>query len=147
MNSVSTLKHFLSHVRSGHLVRTLAGKSRSNMANATVDTIADVEIDGSGDFKYILVNIKDKQGNEKVIVRGTARCFYHADILDEFTDKKLLLKKNVDCPGGGRITHSPEAKSIKVYGESVGFGRADHKLAAEILKKFYPDYKINVSNE
>lgn len=46
-----------------------------------------VDIDPTGVFKYILLNVYDKAKNEAepqmVIVRGYKRCNYHSDIYDE----------------------------------------------------------------
>ena len=61
-----------------------------------------------------------------------------------------MKSKNIvcDCIGGGRILHEPEKKQLFVYGYSQGFGRADHKLSVQILKRKYQDYiSIEYSNE
>ena len=60
-----------------------------------------------------------------------------------------MRQKGLDaqCLGGGRIVHKPEEKYIKVYGYSVGFGRADHTKTVEVLRDHYPEYKIEWSNE
>lgn len=46
-----------------------------------------VDIDPSGVFKYILLNVYDKQKDpakpQMVILRGYKRCNYHSDIYDE----------------------------------------------------------------
>jgi len=39
--------------------------------------IADVEIDPNGVFKYILIEVKAKDGTNKIIVRGYAWAQYH----------------------------------------------------------------------
>ena len=51
--------------------------------------------------------------------------------------------------GGGRIEHKPGQKYIKVYGYSMGFGRADHTKVVEVLKQQakYSDYTIEWSND
>ncbi|XP_033229133.1 sex-regulated protein janus-A-like [Belonocnema kinseyi] len=70
-----------------------------------------------------------------------------ADIYDEVEEvlKKLQLKSK--CLGGGRINHDAENKTIKVYGYSQGFGKADHKVSVNLIKKKYPDYEITWSDE
>lgn len=54
---------------------------------SSTSTIPLVDIDPSGVFKYILINVYDKAKNEAepqmVIVRGYKRCNYHSDIFDE----------------------------------------------------------------
>ncbi|WKX92149.1 hypothetical protein Q1695_010293 [Nippostrongylus brasiliensis] len=119
-------------------------KSQQDMP---LSDIPDVDIDPSGTFKYILIKCTDKTTNEeKQIVRGYYKCTFHADILSvarEAAGPNYKLK----CLGGGRIRHEDDAKEILVYGYSQGYGRADHSVAVDILKKRYPDYKITFSNE
>ena len=64
-------------------------------------------------------------------------------------ERESARKQGLDCQclGGGRIRHDPAAKHIKVYGYSMGFGRADHTKAVELLKEKYPGYTIEWSNE
>uniref|UniRef100_A0A0N5A2X2 Sex-regulated protein janus-B n=1 Tax=Parastrongyloides trichosuri TaxID=131310 RepID=A0A0N5A2X2_PARTI len=114
---------------------------------ASLSTIKDVHIDQSGVFKYILIEATDKETKEKkMIVRGYKHCPYHADILDEVKEKETKDAK-FKCVGGGRINHDSENKSILVYGYSVGYGKADHQISVDILKKDYPEYTISYSNE
>uniref|UniRef100_A0AC35TU76 Sex-regulated protein janus-A n=1 Tax=Rhabditophanes sp. KR3021 TaxID=114890 RepID=A0AC35TU76_9BILA len=114
---------------------------------ATFKTIKDVEISPSGKFKYILIKVTDKATDQvKFIVRGDSSCPYHADILDN-VKQGASKEVKLNCPGGGRIIHDPEAKKILVFGYSVGYGRGDHQMAVDILKKEYEDYDITFSNE
>ncbi|KAI6177559.1 14 kDa phosphohistidine phosphatase-like protein [Aphelenchoides bicaudatus] len=107
--------------------------------------IPDVDIDASGKFKYILIKAKDSK-DSKFIVRGYARCGYHADIFD-VVQGKAPKDVDLDCVGGGRILHDPAEKKLKVYGYSQGYGQADHSKSVEVLKKKYTDYDISFSNE
>ena len=68
------------------LVTTLQSDSWASFAQAEVvmDTLAEVEIDREGKFKYILVKIWLANGNEgegKLIVRGTSEAEFHPDIM------------------------------------------------------------------
>ncbi|XP_065918188.1 14 kDa phosphohistidine phosphatase-like [Dysidea avara] len=119
------------------------------MANSSVlDRVADVDIDANGTFKYILINVETKDGSSKEIVRGYEWAQYHGDILDRVSAKFCELGLEYDCLGGGRIEHNKADKNILVYGYSMGFGRADHTIAVEKLKKHYPDYnQITFKNE
>jgi phosphohistidine phosphatase len=36
---------------------------------------------------------------------------------------------------------------LKVYGYSQGYGKADHQVAVDILKKKYCDYNVTWSDE
>ncbi|XP_038063611.1 14 kDa phosphohistidine phosphatase-like isoform X2 [Patiria miniata] len=130
-------------------IRQNASK-RKKMSDTALDSVADVEIDSSGKFKYILIKIwpKDDKNNSKYIVRGDGRVDYHADIFDEVEPKLRSKKISCDCEGGGRIQHKPQAKTILVYGYSQGFGRADHSITVEKLKAKYPGYtSITFNNE
>ena len=45
-----------------------------------MEKVEDVVIDGDGVFKYILIELKDKEGSKKCIVRGFAWAEYHGKI-------------------------------------------------------------------
>uniref|UniRef100_A0A914USK1 14 kDa phosphohistidine phosphatase n=1 Tax=Plectus sambesii TaxID=2011161 RepID=A0A914USK1_9BILA len=112
-----------------------------------MDAVENVDIDGSGKFKYILIKVTDKATKEsKFIVRGYERCGFHGDILDE-VEPALQSKYTLDCVGGGRIIHHPDKKQIEVFGYSQGYGQADHAKSIAILKTRYPDYSFTKSNE
>ncbi|KPJ00309.1 PREDICTED: sex-regulated protein janus-A isoform X2 [Papilio xuthus] len=117
-------------------------------SGVTLDAIPKVDIDKSGVFKYILINVTDKNKQEEspvTIVRGYAHCNYHSDILDEVEGKLQPLQCEV--LGGGRISHDADFKRIKIYGYSQGFGKADHEVTANIIKDAYPNYTITISDE
>lgn len=42
-----------------------------------LDKVPEVEIDADGVFKYVLIELKDKQGLTKTIVRGYEWAEYH----------------------------------------------------------------------
>ncbi|XP_043578241.1 14 kDa phosphohistidine phosphatase-like [Bombus pyrosoma] len=115
----------------------------------SLNKIPDVDIDGHGRFKYILVNIYDERaGVSKSIVRGYARAEWHSDIFMKVVDVvDSIPDLRSKCVGGGRIEHDPDEKTIKVYGYSQGFGKADHEVTVSILKKKYPDYSITWSDD
>ena len=124
----------------------------------SIASIPTVDIDNSGVFKYVLIKIsrknkeegekgkKGKDSHEKVLVRGFAWAGYHADIFDD-VEEKLGKEWNCECLGGGRIQRSENGKQIKVYGYSVGFGKADHELTVSLLKKNWSKAEITWSNE
>ena len=122
----------------------------TSMATPKLDAVKEVDIDESGRFKYILLKVhSEESGNEvsKFIARGFKWAEYHGDIYDDVEEN--LRKKGLDteCVGGGRIIHDPEGKTIKVFGYSQGFGRADHAKTCELIKKHYPGYTVTWSNE
>ena len=107
----------------------------------------DVEIDPSGTFKYVLVRLYNKDDSSRLLVRGFAWAEYHDDIYQRTLQEALDAGLDTECLGGGRILHVPEKGELKVYGYSVGFGRADHTLAVELIQKRYPSYSVSWSNE
>nr|XP_053610611.1 14 kDa phosphohistidine phosphatase-like isoform X2 [Plodia interpunctella] len=114
-----------------------------------LEAVPKVDIDPEGVFKYILLKVhgkaKDNQEVSTTIVRGYKRCNYHSDIYDEVQAKL----KNLDCEplGGGRISHDSENKKIHIYGYSQGYGKADHEVAAKLIKECFPSYTITISDE
>ncbi|XP_034831182.1 14 kDa phosphohistidine phosphatase-like [Maniola hyperantus] len=108
-----------------------------------------VDIDPTGVFKYILLNVYDKKKDEAkpqmVILRGYKRSDYHSDIFDEVQAK--LSPFDCEPLGGGRISHDPDSKKIHIYGYSQGYGKADHEVAAKLVKDAYPGYTITISDE
>ncbi|XP_063828655.1 14 kDa phosphohistidine phosphatase-like [Ostrinia nubilalis] len=120
-----------------------------NMCTCPLDSVPKVDIDPEGVFKYILVKVYGKEKNNEepsvTVVRGYKRCNYHSDIYDEVQEKLQPL----DCEplGGGRISHDPGNKKIHIYGYSQGYGKADHEVAAKLVKDAYPEYTITISDE
>ncbi|KAJ8866549.1 hypothetical protein PR048_032408 [Dryococelus australis] len=116
------------------------------MATKKLETVADVDIDPEGTFKYVLIKVHDSE-ESKLIVRGWKWAEYHADIYDRTSSQLQKLGLDTEVLGGGRIQHNPSSKQLKVYGYSVGFGKADHEQSCSILKKHFPSYSITSSDE
>lgn len=90
-------------------------QSENAATHEVLSTVQDVDIDFEGRFKYILIRISI--GNAfKHIVRGYARCGFHADVLEEVEPELKAKGLKVSCKGGGRIEH--QYKKISVYGYS-----------------------------
>ncbi|CAK9821862.1 Sex-regulated protein janus-A [Anthophora retusa] len=71
-----------------------------------------------------------------------------ADIFEEVGEElRPIGGLRTKCLGGGRIEHDPDQRTLKVYGYSQGFGKADHDVSAALLKKKYPDYTITCTDE
>lgn len=105
-----------------------------------------------GVFKYVLIEVtaEDESGQEvtRHLVRGFRAAEYHADIYEPEEESVRAQGLDAQCLGGGRIQHDPDRKYIKVYGYSLGFGRANHARVVEILKTAYPqDYTFEWSDE
>jgi phosphohistidine phosphatase len=106
-----------------------------------------VDIDASGRFKYVLIRLYLKDNTSKLLVRGHAWGEYHDDIYQKTLESAMAAGLDTECLGGGRINHDPDKKEISVYGYSVGYGRADHCETVRLIKKKYPSYKVDWSNE
>ena len=89
----------------------------------------------------------EDERDEKDIVRGYQFAEYHADVYDKTESELTSAGLDCECLGGGRIEHKPQQKYIKVYGYSMGFGKANHQRSVEILKTKYKDYTIEWSDE
>ncbi|KAI7799658.1 14 kDa phosphohistidine phosphatase [Triplophysa rosa] len=114
------------------------------MADA-LSKVPDVEIDPEGKFKYILVNIKVKGGTDnKVIVRGTKSAEYHNHIFEKVNPAMETLGLECSCLGGGKIEHISNDKKLHVFGESTGYGKADHAVTVEKIKSVYKDYEVTM---
>ncbi|RXG62927.1 14 kDa phosphohistidine phosphatase [Armadillidium vulgare] len=117
---------------------------------SSLEKVQNVDID-TGKFKYILIKVHHSppDGNEtsKYIVRGYTWAPFHGDIYDKVAPPIEKDGLDCECVGGGRIIHTPDEKSIQVYGYSQGFGKADHSITCDVLKTKYPDYEIKFSDE
>jgi len=115
--------------------------------SAKLGAIPTVKIDEEGVYKYIQIKLTDPAADNasKIIVRGFGFAEYHADILDEEQGGLEALGLKVRCIGGGRIQKT--ANSVTVYGYSIGFGRPDHSVACDAIKKSYPDLKVEWNND
>ncbi|XP_067951430.1 14 kDa phosphohistidine phosphatase-like isoform X2 [Watersipora subatra] len=112
---------------------------------ARLSAVEDVDIDDDGVFKYVLIKVSASNPVEefsKVIVRGYSWAEYHADIYDAASQRIEPLGLDCECLGGGRIQHAPNNKRLKVYGYSMGFGKADHQITCDLLKTKYLNYNI-----
>ncbi|XP_036378450.1 14 kDa phosphohistidine phosphatase [Megalops cyprinoides] len=114
----------------------------------TLGKVSDVEIDPDGVFKYILVRVKVKDGTDhKDIVRGTKSAQYHNHIFEKVSPEMQGFGLECSCLGGGKIEHNSKEKKLRVFGESTGYGKADHSVTAEKLKSAFQDYEINWSDD
>ncbi|NWW33274.1 PHP14 phosphatase, partial [Panurus biarmicus] len=113
----------------------------------SVASVPDVQIDGDGVFKYVLVRVRGAGALAKDVVRGHGWAEYHADLFERTAEELARHGLSCECLGGGRLSHRPEERKIHVYGYSVGFGRADHAVTTEKLKAEYPNYEITWADE
>ncbi|EOA97186.1 14 kDa phosphohistidine phosphatase, partial [Anas platyrhynchos] len=108
--------------------------------------VQDVEIDPEGTFKYILVRLQRPGGEGQR--SNSSNCSPCADhIFDKVNPEMEKLGYECKCLGGGKIDHNSKDKKIRVFGLSTGYGKADHSVTVEILKKVYTDYEITWSDD
>ncbi|CAH3024110.1 unnamed protein product [Porites evermanni] len=110
-------------------------------------SVADVEIDATGRFKYVLIKVIDDSGGGvyKYVVRGFDWANYHGKFCN--SSATLISLHSFCFKGFGRADHSITLISLHSFCFK-GFGRADHSITVDKLKKAYPDYtSITFSNE
>ncbi|XP_034636164.1 14 kDa phosphohistidine phosphatase-like [Trachemys scripta elegans] len=113
-----------------------------------LESVPAVEIDPDGTFKYILVRVQRVGGAEhRDVVRGTAAAEFHNHIFEKVNPEMEKLGFECKCLGGGKIDHNSKDKKMRVFGLSTGYGKADHAVTVEILKKVYRDYEITWSDD
>ncbi len=145
-----------------------AASSSSSSSAIPFPHIPPAEID-EGVFKYVLMRLSREGDGVRFIVRGSLSAHYHDDVFQAskaeilaHPDSKGLL---VSCAGGGRIKHVVEEekagaaeggeqrreekkrRTIEVYGYSVGYGRAEHEVSAQVLRGAFPGAEVSWSNE
>ncbi|KAJ7338413.1 hypothetical protein JRQ81_012027 [Phrynocephalus forsythii] len=116
-------------------------------AGGNLSAVTEAEIDSGGTFKYILVRIQRGPDEYRNIVRGTAAAEFHHHIFEKLNPEMEKLGFTCKCLGGGKIEHNNKDKKIRVFGLSTGYGKADHSMTVEILKKTYKDYEITWSDD
>uniref|UniRef100_A0A8C0AY53 14 kDa phosphohistidine phosphatase n=1 Tax=Buteo japonicus TaxID=224669 RepID=A0A8C0AY53_9AVES len=68
-------------------------------------------------------------------------------IFEKVNPEMEKLGYECKCLGGGKIDHNSKDKKIRVFGLSTGYGKADHSVTVELLKKVYTDYEITWSDD
>ncbi|XP_013915291.1 PREDICTED: 14 kDa phosphohistidine phosphatase-like [Thamnophis sirtalis] len=116
-------------------------------AGGQLSSVPEVEMDPDGTFKYILVRVQRGADEHRDIVRGTADAEFHNHIFEKVNPEMEKLFLVCKCLGGGKIDHNSKDKKIRVFGLSTGYGKADHSVTVEILKRTYKDYKISWSDD
>ena len=106
-------------------------------------TVADVKIDERGGYKFIVARVTDGKGGEKLVVRAEASCAYHRDILAILRQEVRSVGLNAECVGGGRISISPERKSISISGSSGDFGVEPNRYnTVRMLQVAFPEFRV-----
>ncbi|XP_053106938.1 14 kDa phosphohistidine phosphatase-like [Hemicordylus capensis] len=109
--------------------------------------VPEAEIDPDGTFKYILLRVQGSGDEYRDIVRGTSAAEFHNHIFEKVNPEIEKLGFVCKCLGGGKIEHNSKDKKMRVFGLSTGYGKADHSVTVEILKRRYKDYEISWSDD
>ncbi|KAJ1174554.1 hypothetical protein NDU88_006375 [Pleurodeles waltl] len=113
-----------------------------------LQTLMEVEIDPEGTFKYILVRVQvPGEEGHRDIVRGTRSAEFHNHIFEKLNPQLEAMGLEAKPLGGGKIEHNSKDKKIRVFGESTGYGKADHSVAAEKLRNAFKDYDVTWSDD
>ncbi|XP_032082004.1 14 kDa phosphohistidine phosphatase-like [Thamnophis elegans] len=122
-------------------------RGRKMAAGGQLSSVPEVAMDPDGTFKYILVRVQRGADEHRDIVRGTADAEFHNHIFEKVNPEMEKLGFVCKCLGGGKIDHNSKDKKIRVFGLSTGYGKADHSVTVEILKRIYKDYEISWSDD
>lgn len=132
----------------------LKNSSASSSCSRKVGNIATVSID-EGAHKYVLVRAStpgssDVSSRVKTFVYSKQGASYHRNVAEYLLP---ILQGagyyDIRITGGGRILRDSDNKQINIFGYSYGFGQADHKHAAEIVKEcgLFDGFSVKWSNE
>ena len=126
--------------------------------------IPQVEIDKVSNFKYIFISVYIRKKNfnastdSLVLIRGTKKYSFHADIFNAFKQelkalafvfqptpedpqKDLLKAVKMEVLGGGWLEWLDDGKRLKIFGESQAFGMMDHNKTKEVILKSLNELK------
>jgi len=122
-------------------------------ASDALALVPDVAL-AAGTHKYVLLRVSEPAAGaaarSKVVVRSADREFHKGvkqELERELRGDPRTAALSVACPGGGRIRHEPEAARTFVYGFSNAYGRGDHVLACELIRRAFPAFEVSYSNE
>jgi hypothetical protein len=94
-----------------------------------------------GNNKYVLLNAYHPLDRNAVhwFVKSASpsECGggFHGNVAQELREWIQAAGYDVNVTGGGRIDYAPDKGQCTVYGSSNGFGKADHSLAASIIRE------------
>lgn len=117
------------------------------VATVVINSIHD-GYDNGYHHKFIVAKVTDSKGNMKRVVRASnkGKGYGHYQIFYALQQEVMSSGLTVECIGGGTL--DTDSKSwISIYGSSESYGREpDRKQTVCILKKEYPNFKVNIEN-
>ena len=116
--------------------------------HSTIQRVPAVEI-AEGRHKYVLIRASI-DGEEQFIVTSRRGASYHRNAAEPMIAKlEAAGYYDIDVTGGGRIDYEVTTKSIKIYGFSYGFGKANHAIAQRTVQEDprYKEYDVTISDD
>lgn len=119
---------------------------------SVLSSIVNVEFDNyeapeSYRAKYVLVEISTPEGDSKIVARAKRGAAYHRDVYEPFQQQARTKNIHASMMGGGRIEVNSALKTLLVYGYSVDFGKADHKVTVSLAQEQFPEWDISYSDD
>jgi phosphohistidine phosphatase len=108
----------------------------------TIHEVAEVVVDASGGYKFIVAEVSDGTIT-RLVVRADQSCELHRYILRGTREQLSPHGLQARCIGGGRILINPEAKTVKIWDKSGDFGfEPDRMETVRMLQSAFPDFVI-----
>eukprot|EP01128_Nolandella_sp_AFSM9_P006448 TRINITY_DN3317_c0_g1_i1.p1 TRINITY_DN3317_c0_g1~~TRINITY_DN3317_c0_g1_i1.p1 ORF type:complete len:114 (+),score=31.10 TRINITY_DN3317_c0_g1_i1:96-437(+) len=105
----------------------------------------EVVIDHDGDEKYIVCGVTDAKGKLRMCLVSLP-LEYHSDIAEEFKRHLSKGERITRVFGGGILTIDREAKVIRTYGMSGGYGKPKLEQVQQLLdSEFGDDWDVTVT--
>ena len=111
-----------------------------------------VLFDANDTQKYVLLEVTAAPAGPPILLlRGSASAEFHADVVEGATPAILaaLPGARITVRGGGRLVHDAARSgvTVRLYGYSVAYGRAEHAAAARLMEGALPGASVSFSDE
>ena len=114
------------------------------MQNHDLKLFAGVTLFTRNAGKYLVVRVKDTDGNLRTVVIGGSAQRQHYNLLDDFRKNVQPLGFTVTPLGGGRYNvFSDEPKRVYLWHESVEFGPdPDKAVTIRLFAEAFPEFSV-----
>lgn len=102
-----------------------------------------------GTHKYVLIKAF-LDGEEQHFVTSKQGAAYHRNAAEPMIVKlEEAGYHDIEVTGGGRISYLSGERSMKIYGFSYGFGRAEHDISRRVVEAdpSFQGFTVSTSNE
>lgn len=123
------------------------------MTSDDIHEVYGIQDESSFNGYYILLTILKRVNGQNSFLKNTIvvdlKARAHRQVWDNFHQQHWPKSAwgegwRKTATGGGFISLKLDTKRIEIYGESELYGKVDHQLVAEILRKNFPHYVITV---